>query len=110
MHPPLNIAAVLACSNLQSLKKGWGGCRAAAAARGVRSEAALAPAAAPSPAQSPDRNCQPHAKHFAAAVFGWGKWQAPTVGVDLADLLDDEPIRNEPAEQRAPELTGVSLR
>jgi hypothetical protein len=78
MHPPLTITAVLACSNLVRLSKAWN-CNKAGS-RGARSEAA-----------SPAAGCDRHAKHFAAAVFGWGKWQAPSVGVDLAELLADEP-------------------
>jgi hypothetical protein len=79
MHPPVNIAAVLACSNLLALVRGGHGCRWVAA-RSALPEAAR------------DASCHRHAKHFAAAVFGWGKWQGPSVGVDvsdLSDLLDD---------------------
>jgi hypothetical protein len=79
MHPPLTITAVLACSNLVRLSKAWN-CRKAASSR-ARAEAA-----------APSAGCDRHAKHFAAAVFGWGKWQAPSVGVDLAELLEDEPV------------------
>jgi hypothetical protein len=81
MHPPLNIAAILACSKVLVLTKAWSGCRKTALARGVRSEV---PASSSLP-------CDRHAKHFAAAVFGWGKWQGPSVGIDLGDLLA-EPI------------------
>jgi hypothetical protein len=91
MHPPLNIAAILACSDFLGLAKAWSGHRKTAG-RG-RSEA-------PSTALPCDR----HAKHFAAAVFGWGKWQGPSVGVDLGDLLEDESVRDgAPAGRRSRE-------
>ena len=80
MHPPLNIAAALACPHLLALSKAWNGCRNA---RQARLEAPAAPR---------DTSCQPHAKHFAAAVFGWGKWEGPSVRVDAPDLLDEEPV------------------